>query len=319
MIKKIFITGGCGFIGSHITEFFYNKYPKAKITVFDKITYAASQKNISHLNKKRLKIIKKDILNFKLLKIHTKKTDLLIHAAAESHVDKSYIVSDKFIYSNVLGTKNIMQAALENKIKNIVHISTDEVYGEIYRGSFSELSNFNPSNPYSSSKAAAEMIVNGYIHSYKLPVKIIRANNIFGTRQHPEKLIAGICWCLLKNRKFTIHGSGQQKRKFLHVNDLCKAVDLIYRKGKLFECYNIGSNFEYKVIDLIKIIIKKFNKNFKESVKFVQDRPFNDYRYSIKFLKLKKLGWKPKIRVEEALEEIILWYRNNYARYKKRM
>ena len=179
LMKKIIITGGCGFIGSHIVEHFFYKYKKSNIVVLDKITYAANINNLINIKKsKRLKIIKKDILDLKILKKITKKADLVIHAAAESHVDNSFQLNDDFILTNVLGTKNVMQACKENKVKKILHISTDEIYGEIFRGSFNETDKFNPSNPYSSSKAAAEMIVNGYIHSYKLPVIIVRANNI---------------------------------------------------------------------------------------------------------------------------------------------
>jgi len=193
-MNKILITGGCGFIGSHVTEFFFKKYPKAKIIVFDKITYAASIKNIDSIrNSKRIKIIKANILNFEKIKEATKHCDLIIHLAAESHVDNSFELNNEFINTNVLGTKNVMQACKENKVKKIIHVSTDEIYGEIFNGNYDESAKFNPSNPYSSSKAAAEMIVNGYIHSYKLPVMIVRANNIFGTRQHPEKLIGGCC------------------------------------------------------------------------------------------------------------------------------
>ena len=200
-MKKILITGGCGFIGSHIVEYFHNKYEKSKIIVFDKITYAASLKNLEHIKKsKRLNIIRNDILNYKILKEATMNCDLVIHAAAESHVDNSYQLNDEFINTNVLGTKNVLQACKENHVKKIIHVSTDEIYGEIFRGSFNENNRFNPSNPYSSSKAAAEMIVNGYILSYKLPVIIVRANNIFGTRQHPEKLIAGCCWSFIKKK-----------------------------------------------------------------------------------------------------------------------
>ncbi len=318
-MKKIVITGGCGFIGSHIVEYFFNKYNKAKIIVLDKITYAASLKNLNNLKKSnRLKIYKNDILNFKLIKKITKKTDLLIHAAAESHVDNSFRLNDEFIQTNVLGTKNILQACKENKVSKILHISTDEIYGEIFKGSFSENDRFNPSNPYSSSKAAAEMIVNGYIHSYNLPVIIIRANNIFGTRQHPEKLISGCCWSFIKKKKFTIHGKGLQKRNFLFVKDLCEALNILVKKGKKGEAYNIGSNFEYKNIEIVKIIADQNNISFYKNIKYVKDRPFNDFRYSVNFDKIKKLGWKPKVKVEDKIFEINNWYKKNINRFKKR-
>ena len=211
-----------------------------------------------------------------------------------------------------------MQVCKENKVRKIIHVSTDEIYGEIFKGSFDENAKFNPSNPYSSSKAAAEMIVNGYIYSYKLPVIIVRSNNIFGTRQHPEKLISGCFWSFLNNKKFTIHGNGNQKRSFLYVNDFCEALDVIYKKGKIFQAYNIGSNFEYENKKIVKLIAKKSNKEFLKNVINVKDRPFNDYRYSINFNKIKKLGWFPKNKVEEKLEEIYQWYKKNLPRYRKR-
>ncbi len=318
-MHKIFITGGCGFIGSHLTEYLYKKYPKSVIYVYDKITYASSVKNLKNIIKNdRVKVIKKDINNYKELKKHSKNTNILIHAAAESHVDKSFNLTNEFIYTNVLGTKNILDVCKEHKIKKIIHISTDEVYGEIYKSSFKETSRFNPSNPYSSSKAAAEMLINGYIHSYKLPIIIVRANNIFGTRQHPEKLLAGCCWSFLKNKKFPIHGSGQQKRSFLFVEDFCEGVYKIITKGKNRDIYNIGSNFEYKNIDVVKIVAKENKINMKKNIYFSKDRPFNDFRYSINFNKIKKIGWKPKNKIEDKISEINNWYKKNISRFQNR-
>ncbi len=318
-MKKIVITGGCGFIGSHIVEYFHKNYPKSKIYVVDKVTYAANINNLINIRKsKRLKIFKSDILNFQKLKRITLKADLVIHAAAESHVDNSFQLKDDFVVTNVLGTKNVMQACKENRVKKILHISTDEIYGEIFKGSFRENDRFNPSNPYSSSKAAAEMIVNGYIHSYNLPVIIVRANNIFGTRQHPEKLISGCCWSFIKNKKFTLHGKGIQKRTFLYVGDLCKALEILVKKGKTYQAYNIGSKFEYKNIEIVKIIAKVNKKNIKKSIKYIKDRPFNDFRYSVNYSKLSKLGWKPIVKVEDKILEINNWYSKNLKRYSKR-
>ena len=318
-MKKIVITGGCGFIGSHIVEYLHKKFVNSQIYVFDKITYAASLDNLVEVkNSKRIIICQHDILNFNSLKKIIYNADLVVHAAAESHVDNSFQLDDGFVMTNVLGTKNVMQACKDNNVKRILHISTDEIYGEIFKGSFKENNRFNPSNPYSSSKAAAEMIVNGYIHSYKLPVIIVRANNIFGTRQHPEKLISGCCWSFIKNKAFTLHGKGIQKRTFLYVGDLCEALYILIKKGKIFEAYNIGSNFEYKNIDIVKIIASINNKDIKKDVKYVKDRPFNDFRYSINYSKMKGLGWKPSIRVEDKIKEINNWYIKNIKRFNKR-
>jgi len=318
-MRKIFVTGGCGFIGSHIVESLFDQYPKAKIVVYDKITYAGDIRNLKNVIKsKRIKIIKKDITDHKNMEKNIKNSDLVINAAAESHVDNSFNLNDNFILTNVLGTKRVLDCCKKFKIKKIIHISTDEVYGEIFKSSFKENSNFNPSNPYSASKAAAEMIVNSYKHSYKLPAIIVRANNIFGIRQHPEKLIAGCCWSLIKKKKFFLHGNGQQKRTFLFVDDFCKALINIIEKDKRNEIYNVGTNFEYKNIEIVKLIIKKMRLNFRGNIFFKSDRPFNDYRYSININKIKKLGWKPKIKVESEIENIIEWYKKNIHRYSNR-
>jgi UDP-glucose 4,6-dehydratase len=312
-MNKILITGGCGFIGSHLAEYIFKKFTKSEIIIYDKITYAANRKYLSGITRsKRVRIVKADINNLKKLISSTRKVDLLIHVAAESHVDKSFRLSNKFIITNVLGTSNVMEAARLNRIKKIIHVSTDEVYGEIFKGSFTEDDKFNPSNPYSSSKAAAEMIVNGYKHSYKLPVIIIRSNNIYGSRQYPEKLISGCCLSLIKKRKFYLHGNGQQKRTFLYVKDFCDAVyRIIVNKKNINPIYNIGSHDELKNIEVVKLICNFLKVDFKKNIFFKKDRPFNDFRYSVNFSRLKKLSWKPKSRFIQKLPELIEWYKKN--------
>ena len=317
-IKKIFITGGCGFIGSHLSDYFFKKYKNSKIIIYDKITYAANIENLNKIIKsKRVHLIKEDICNFKLLLKHSKNTDLLIHAAAESHVDKSYLLNNKFIKTNVLGTKNVMEACLINNIKNIIHISTDEVYGEIHKGKFKETDSLNPTNPYSSSKAAAEMIVAGYIKSYKLPIKILRPNNIFGIRQHPEKLISGCIWCIVKNKKFTLHGDGNQKRTFLHVEDFCRSVNVVFQKGQNAEIYNVGTTNEFKNKQIIKLICRILDKQYNQLIIKIPDRLFNDARYSINYNKIKKLGWKPTKILNKSLEEICNWTKINHKNFNR--
>ena len=318
-MHKIFITGGCGFIGSHLVEKIFNEFKNSKILVYDKITYAGDVRNLENIIKsKRVKFIKKDIIDLKSLEKNIKGSDLVIHAAAESHVDNSFNLEDKFITSNVMGTKYILDCCKKFNIKKIIHISTDEVYGEIFKSSYKESSNFNPSNPYSASKAAAEMIVNGYSHSYKLPTIVVRANNIFGTRQHPEKLIAGCCWSIIKKKKFFIHGRGLQKRTFLFIDDFCRGIIKIIRKGKNNEVYNIGSDFEYRNIEIVKLILEKMGVSFNKNISYTKDRLFNDARYSININKIQKLGWTPTIKVEDEIENIIKWYKNNINRYPKR-
>jgi UDP-glucose 4,6-dehydratase len=318
-MNKILITGGCGFIGSHLTEFLFKKFRKSKFIVLDKLTYAANKTYLKKLiNNKRIKIVVGNINNYNLLLKLTFKTDLVIHLAAESHVDRSFGSVKKFIDTNVQGTRSILEACRVNGVKKIIHVSTDEVYGEIYKGSFKENSPLNPTNPYASTKAAAEMIVCGYKKSFKLDVNIIRSNNIFGTRQYPEKIIASCCYNILNNKKILIHGSGNQKRTFLYIDDFCKAVFLIINKWKSNQIYNIGSSFEYRIIDLINLIVKKFNKNFDKNTKFVKDRLFNDFRYSVNISKIKSLKWKPQVKVEDKIDHIIMWYKNNFRLFKNK-
>ena len=312
-MNKILITGGCGFIGSHLSEYIFKKFRKSKIIIYDKITYAAKKSYVDSISKnKRVQIIKADINNLKKLIMASKNVDLLIHVAAESHVDKSFRMSNKFISTNVLGTSNVMEACKINKIKKIIHVSTDEIYGEILKGSFNEESPFNPSNPYSSSKAAAEMIVNGHKHSYKLPVTIVRSNNIYGIRQYPEKLISGCCLSLIKKRKFYLHGRGKQKRTFLYVGDFCKAIyKIIVSKKTIRKIYNIGSYEEFSNVDVVKLICSYLKVDFKKNIFFTKDRPFNDFRYSVNFSKLEKLKWKPSVSLRDKIPELVYWYEKN--------
>lgn len=311
-MRKIVITGGCGFIGSHLTEFLFKKFKSTHFVILDKITYAANKDYLKAISKnKRLKIIIGDINNKNLLNKILFKTDLLINLAAESHVDRSFSSIKKFIHTNVQGTRSILDACILNKVKKIIHVSTDEVYGEIFHGNFNEDSSLNPTNPYSASKAAAEMIIKGYQKSFKLDIITIRSNNIFGTRQFPEKIIPSCIYNLINNKKILIHGSGNQKRTFLHVDDFSKAILLIIKNWKKNEIYNLGSNFEYKIIDLVNIILKKFNKNFSRNVNFIEDRLFNDFRYSVNTVKIKKLKWIAKYKVENRIDEIIQWYKLN--------
>jgi UDP-glucose 4,6-dehydratase len=317
-MNKILVTGGCGFIGSHLSEYIFEKFKKSEIIIYDKMTYAAKEKYVEKISKnKRLNLIKADINDLRKLIKASKDVDLLIHVAAESHVDNSFILSNKFIITNVLGTSNVMEACRINKVKKIIHVSTDEIYGEIFKGSFKESSSFNPSNPYSSSKAAAEMIVNGYKHSYKLPITIVRSNNIYGTRQYPEKLISGCCLSLIKKRKFYLHGSGNQKRTFLHISDFCKAIyKVIITKNTIGEIYNIGSYEEFRNIDIVKLICDYLQVDFKKNILFTKDRPFNDFRYSVDFSKLEKLSWNPISRFRDRVPELIEWYKENKNLFK---
>ncbi len=314
---KIFITGGAGFIGSHICEELYKKIPNSKLVILDKITYAANLKFISHLikDKKRVKFIKADIIDNTKYKKKIKNFDIAINVAAESHVDRSFKNSILFTKTNTLGAHIFFQTCLEKKVKKIVHVSTDEVYGEKLLGSFDEKSHLNPTNPYSASKAAAEIIINSYNYHFKSNILIVRGNNIYGKRQFPEKLIPSCITKLIKNKPIEIHGSGNHVRCYLSAVDFANAIYLLLKK-KRTGIFNIGNNKYFKNIEIAKIICKKFKKDEKKFIHFVKDRPFNDRRYSVNINKIKKIGWRPRNSLINDLDEIIKWYQDNINLFK---
>ena len=309
-INKIIITGGAGFIGSHIAENCFRKFKKAKIIIIDKFTYAGFISNLKNIAKdKRVKIIKSDICTLKNSKSIFSNTDLLIHAAAESHVDNSFGNSKIFSKTNIIGTHNIIELSRYYSVKKIIHISTDEVYGDILKGSFSENNSLNPTNPYSASKAAAEMIIKSYIKSFNLPVIIIRPNNIYGTRQYPEKLIPKSIFLLSNNKKVPLQGNGKNIRPFLAIQDFISSLFLIIKKGKIQETYNVGSSNGYTNFDIVKKICNILNLNIKTSIQYVNDRPYNDLRYSINYSKINKLGWSQKRFIENDLKNLVKSYK----------
>ena len=314
---KIFITGGAGFIGSHICEELYKKIPSSKLVILDKITYAANLKFISHLikDKKRVKFIKADILDNTKYEKKIKNFDIAINVAAESHVDRSFKNSILFTKTNTLGAHIFFQTCLEKKVKKIVHVSTDEVYGEKLLGSFDEKSHLNPTNPYSASKAAAEIIINSYNYHFKSNILIVRGNNIYGKRQFPEKLIPSCITKLIKNKPIEIHGSGNNIRCYLSAVDFANAIYLLLKK-KRTGIFNIGNNKYFKNIEIAKIICKKFKKDKKKFIHFIKDRPFNDRRYSVNINKIKKIGWRPRNSLINDLDEIIKWYQDNINLFK---
>tara|TARA_X000000950_G_scaffold287527_1_gene400157 strand:+ start:10848 stop:11810 length:963 start_codon:yes stop_codon:yes gene_type:complete len=313
---KILVTGGAGFVGSHLCEKLDKEFRNCSLVIIDKLTYAADKNYLKNiLKKKKHKFIKIDIINYNKIIKYFSKVDIAINVAAESHVDRSFNNSFEFTKTNTLGAHVFLECCKQKKIKNVYQISTDEVYGQKLFGKNNEKDKLNPTNPYAASKAAAEMIINSYNESFKSKISILRANNIFGPRQNPEKIIPHTICSLIENKKINLHGNGQQKRCFLHINDFCKAVILIIKRKKHGEIYNVGSDQEIKIETLIKLICTMMNKNFKKSVKYVLDRPFNDFRYNISYDKMKKLGWTPKLRLKLELVKIIDWYKDNYKKF----
>ena len=294
---NILITGGLGFIGSNFINYILKRDTSIKIFNIDCLNYCANQENvISHPNYKFIKgnITSKDLI----LHILTEYSiDAIIHFAAQSHVDNSFDNSLQYTTDNVMGTHVLLQASKEyGKIKKFLHFSTDEVYGEVdlEHPGCHEKSILNPTNPYAATKAAAEFLVRSYYHSFKLPVVIVRCNNVYGLNQYPEKLIPKFIKLLKEGKKLTIHGNGETRRNFIWAEDVSSATELIFHSGKLNETYNIGTQQEYSVMDVAKMLVNKItnDKDIANHIDFVEDRPFNDFRYSVDTTLLKSLGWK---------------------------
>tara|TARA_Y100001954_G_scaffold150560_1_gene160036 strand:+ start:4238 stop:5290 length:1053 start_codon:yes stop_codon:yes gene_type:complete len=326
--KNILITGGAGFIGSHVVRLFVNKYRHYNIYNLDSLTYAGNLENISDISSKsNYNFIHGDICDYSFLEKIFKQYsfDSIIHLAAESHVDKSINDPLSFLKTNVLGTVNLLEVFKKSKRcfnnENVFyHISTDEVYGSLGEtGFFTETTNYDPNSPYSASKASSDHFVRAYGETYSIPFLISNCSNNYGPNQFPEKLIPLFISNILNKKNLPVYGDGNYTRDWLFVKDHADAIDLIFHKGLLGETYNIGGFNEFKNIDLINILCdlldQKLNNNIGESrnlISFVNDRPGHDFRYAIDASKINnELGWKPKRDFINGLSETVDWYLNN--------
>jgi dTDP-glucose 4,6-dehydratase len=309
---KILITGGAGFIGSHVVDKVVSHYQNAEIIVLDKLTYAANVNFIlDHIRMNRIRLVAGDICDPDVVFEHTKGVDLLFHVAAESHVGRSFGNSIEFTKTNTLGTHVLLEAARQNKIGRFVHVSTDEVYGEVMEGEADEKHPLHPNNPYSASKAAAEMVLQGYIRSFALPIVTVRANNIFGTRQFPEKIIPKFTSQLIKGQKITLHGQGQHTRHYLAAEDFASALVMLAENAKDHDVFNIGTHEEYSNLEVARMICAEMGKDPEKEIIYVEDRPFNDQRYSVNSDKIDALGWAPAFKLKDRLPLVIGWYKEN--------
>jgi dTDP-glucose 4,6-dehydratase len=317
---NLLITGGCGFIASNFINYYFNANPTAKIINLDAMYYCASESNVLKKIREsdRYQFIKgnlcsTDLVNY-ILQNHN--IDTVIHFAAQSHVQNSFSDSLQYTQDNVLGTHTLLEACrIYGKIQKFIHISTDEVYGESMIQEGEEKKNENsilcPTNPYAATKAAAELIAKSYYYSFKMPIIITRGNNVYGPNQYPEKLIPRFIQFLQEDKPVTIQGDGTNLRAFLHVNDVCTALELILEKGSIGEIYNIGSDdhLEYSVTQiahkLIKLLKNEPVENYNKWITYIEDRPFNDKRYHISNDKLKQMGWTIQTDFDEGLEELV--------------
>lgn len=314
---KILVTGGLGFIGSNFIRYMLSRYKNLDIINLDKQTYASCLDNLKDLrHNPRYFYLKGDICNEKAVENAMCGCETVINFAAETHVDRSIKNANVFIKTNIFGVHVLLQAARKLKTKKFIQISTDEVYGSRIKGSFHEDDPLRANSPYSASKAGADLLVRAYYKTYNMPVIITRSSNNFGPYQFPEKIIPLFITNLLEDKKVPLYGDGQNVRDWIFVLDNCRAIDLVLRKGKIGEIYNIAAVNEIKNIKLTELILKFLGKS-KECIEYVVDRPGHDRRYSLNTTKLRNLGFRPEYNFSDALKLTISWYKQNPKWWKK--
>jgi len=323
-MKKIIVTGGLGFIGSNLIDLLIQK--NYYVINIDKVTYSSNFYNTKeYKNSRNYKFLKCDIKHKKFKKIIFKhKPVAIFNLAAETHVDRSIDNPESFIQSNIVGVFNLLEIFKEYSKKNkskLIHISTDEVYGDILRGRTSESHPYQPSSPYAASKAASDHLISSYIRTYKIPAIVTNCSNNYGPKQHPEKLIPKLIYNILNNKPLPIYGKGTNSREWIYVKDHCEALLKVFIKGKVGEFYNIGSNKNLNNLQVSKELIKisktttKIGKKVK--ILFVKDRPGHDVRYALNSNKIKnKLGWFPRTNFKQGIKLTFQWYKNNKTYYK---
>jgi len=323
-MDKVIVTGGLGFIGSNLIELLLKRY---YVINLDKVTYSSNFYNTKEfVKKKNYKFIKYDINNKKIIKIFNKYKPVgIFNLAAETHVDRSIDSPKSFIESNILGVYNILEAfrVFSKKISKtkLIHISTDEVYGDILFGRSNENYPYKPSSPYAASKASSDHLVSSYVRTYNIPAIVTNCSNNYGPKQHPEKLIPKLIYNIFQNKPLPIYGKGTNSREWIYVKDHCEALIEIFKKGKVGNFYNIGSNKNQTNLEICKKLIQLANKNKimgkNTRIKFVKDRPGHDIRYALNSSKLKnELRWSPRISLSNGLKKTFEWYRENNDYYK---
>jgi dTDP-glucose 4,6-dehydratase len=316
---KLLITGGAGFIGSNFIHYTLKHHKKDEVVNFDKLTYCGNLENLRDIETDpRYKFIKGDICDAKLVEkvFQKEKPDFILNFAAETHVDRSIKNPKNFTQKNILGTHTLLEASRKYNIKKFLQISTDEVYGSIKKGKFKEIDSLLPNSPYAASKAGADLLVRSYYKTFNLPILITRSSNNFGPYQYPEKLIPLFITNILQGKKVPLYGTGLNVRDWIYVLDNCAGIDIVLRKGKIGEIYNIGGGNEKTNLEIAKIILKELGKD-ESWIEYVKDRPGHDFRYALDTRKIIKLGWKPKYSFEKAIKETIKWYKTHQNWWKK--
>ncbi len=318
---KIFITGGAGFIGSNFVLYWMKNYPQDAIVNFDKLTYAGNLENLKDVEgNPHYSFIQGDICDVATVEKAMQGVDIVVHFAAESHVDRSITQPSTFVTTNVVGTQVVLDAALKNKVKKFHHVSTDEVFGSLDlldTNKFNERTLYNPRSPYSASKAGSDHLVMAYHITYGLPITITNCSNNFGPYQFPEKIIPLAITNVLEGKKIPIYGDGLYVRDWLYVEDHCRAIDMVLNQGKNGETYCVGGlTNDINNFKVVSKILKLLNKN-ESMIEFVKDRPGHDRRYALDWSKIKnELGWTPKHSFDEWLEKTVEWYKTNQDWWK---
>ena len=316
-MKNILVTGGAGFIGSNFVKYMLAKYDY-RIINYDKLTYAGNLENLTDIEKHRnYAFVKGDICDAGIVEktLNDFSIDTIVNFAAESHVDRSILGPKEFIVTNVIGTQTLLEAARKKGIEKYLQVSTDEVYGSLPENrpdlKFTELNPITTNSPYSASKASADLLVNAYYHTFKMPVLTTRCSNNYGPYQFPEKLIPLMIAKAIDGEKLPVYGDGKNVRDWLYVEDHCSAISEVLHKGKTGDVYNIGGNNEWFNIDIVKIILRLLGKS-EEQINYVKDRPGHDRRYAIDSSKImNELGWKPAHQFDGGIEKTVKWYVDN--------